>query len=85
MAALQALGVTDLQLANSQGLVPEQLHDNAKAALRRLQECARVAGGDLVQLLLTGGIQQCEQLSTVSFQRGTSLRLEVSTIKQQVG
>ena len=85
MAALQALGVTDLQLTNAKGLVPAQLDDSAKAALRRMQERARVAGVDLVQLLLTGDIQQWEQLITISFQRGMSLHLEVSTIQQQVG
>jgi aryl carrier-like protein len=85
LAALQALGVTGLQLASAEGLVPAQLDDSAKAALRRMQERARVAGADLVQLLFTGDIQQWEQLITTSFQRGMSLHLEVSTVKQQVG
>lgn len=85
MAVLQALGVTGLQLTNAQGLVPAQLDDSAKAALRRMQERARVVDMDLVQLLLTGDIQQWEQLIAVSFQLGMSLHLEVSTIKQQVG
>jgi len=85
MAVSQALGVTDLQLTNAQGLVPVQLDDSAKAALRRMQERAMVVNMDLVQLLLTGDIQQWEQLIAFSFQRGMSLHLEVSTIKQQVG
>jgi hypothetical protein len=84
-AILQALGVTDLQLTIDQGVVPAQLDDSAKAALRRMQERARVVGVDLVPLLLTGDIQQWEQLITASFQRGMSLHLEESTIKQQVG
>lgn len=64
--------------------MPAQLDDNAKAALRRMYERVRVAGMDIVQLLMAGDIQQWEQLITVSFQRGMSLHLEVSTIKQQV-
>jgi aryl carrier-like protein len=85
LAVLQALSITELQLTNVQDLVPAQLDDSAKAALRRTQERARVASMDIVQLLMAGDIQQWEQLITVSFQQGMSLHLEVSTIKQQVG
>jgi hypothetical protein len=85
LAVLHALAVTDLQLTNAQDVVPTQLDDSAKAALRRMHERARVAGMDIVQLFMAGDIQRWEQLITASFQRGMSLHLEVSTIKQQVG
>lgn len=85
MAVVQALGVADQQLQmNTKGLQPVPLDACAKAALRRMQKRARAAGVDLVQLLLTGSIQQWEQLVTVSFQKGMSLNLKESTIKQQV-
>ncbi len=85
MAVVQALGVTDQQLQlNTKGLQPVPLDACAKAALRRMQQRARAAGVNLVQLLLTGSIQQWEQLVTVSFQKGMSLNLQESTIKQQV-
>jgi aryl carrier-like protein len=74
MAALRALGVRDLQLTNAKGMVSAQLDDSAKAALRRVQERARVAGVDLVQLLLTGDIQQWEQLITRNVVSGAESR-----------
>jgi aryl carrier-like protein len=85
MAVAQALGVADQQLQmNTKGLQPVPLDASAKAAVHRMQRRARAAGVDLVQLLLTGSIQQWEQLVTVSFQKGMSLNLKESTIKQQV-
>jgi len=82
MAVLQALGVTDLQLSTDHGRVPAQLNDSAKAAERRMQKRARVVGVDLAPLVLTGDIQQWEQLITVSFQQGMSLHLEESSSRR---
>jgi uncharacterized protein YmfQ (DUF2313 family) len=79
LALNQAVDASDLQLANIQGLEPVQL-----AALRRVQERATITGRELMPLLLTGSIQDWEQLISDSFQHGMSLHLEESTMKQQV-
>ena len=83
LAAAQALGCSELELADPQ-CSPVQLDEQAKAALRRLQERARVTDADLPSLLLTGNISAWEQLITDSFQQGLSLHLEPATIQQQV-
>jgi hypothetical protein len=49
-----------------------------------VQERRRATSSDLVELLLTGGIKDWEQLVTNSFQQDMSLNLEEATFKQQV-
>jgi hypothetical protein len=84
LALSQALGASDLQLVNTQGLEPLQLDSYNLAALRRIQQRATTTGRELVPLLLTGSIKDWEELIADSFQHGTSLHLEESTMKQQV-
>jgi hypothetical protein len=84
LALSQALGASDLQLANIQGLKPVQLDKSNLAALQRLQERATTTGRELVPLLLSGGIKDWEAFIADSFQHGMSLHLEESSLKQQV-
>jgi hypothetical protein len=65
------------------------LDGDATVVLRRMQGWGRATGIALVELLLTGGIKEWEQLVTdsavcASFRQGMSLHLAEARFKQEV-